>query len=128
MVNRLLAVWRRWHKRSEPDSGDDPSEVSEANDVSFSRGIAGPLGKVDCPLATKVDQTTFELFRRDCALSQTDTATVLRDFVYMPVHGKTYRQMVAEKLIHDDKRIDAMRSLIGSFRNPESAVGSQVAP
>jgi hypothetical protein len=31
------------------------------------------------------------------------------------VHGKSYRQMVMEKVSHDEKRIEALTKLIGSF-------------
>jgi hypothetical protein len=54
-------------------------------------------------------------------LSNTDTATLLRDFIYLTCYGKTWRQMVAEKLIHDGERTDAMRKLTGPFEGPEFA-------
>lgn len=95
-------------------------------DVMFARGIAGPLGKLDCPLSTKVDEITNDRFRRECALNGTDPAGMLRDFAYRVAHGKTYRQMVAEKLIHEDERMAATRSLIGSFGMPES--GAEASP
>ena len=40
-------------------------------------------------------------------------------FGYALVHGKTYRQMVMEKMNHEAKRIDAMAQLIGPFGAPE---------
>lgn len=89
-------------------------------DVMFARGIVGPLGKLDRPLSTKVDEITDARFRRECAINGTDPAGMLRDFVYRVVHGKTYRQMVAEKLIHEDERIGATAALIGAFGKPES--------
>jgi hypothetical protein len=35
------------------------------------------------------------------------------------VHGKSYRQMVVEKVSHDEKRIEALTKLIGHFGAPE---------
>lgn len=82
----------------------------------FARGIAGPLGKLDTPAKTKVDAYTHELFLQYCALNGTDTSAELRDFIYLRVHGKTYRQMVMEKLNHDANRMETLRKLIGPFR------------
>ena len=64
----------------------------------FSRGIAGPLGKLEHSLKTKVDEHTHALFLRQCALRNTDASSDLRDCVYLMVHGKSYRAMVVEKL------------------------------
>lgn len=103
------------------------STIDQDQEPAFARGIAGPLGKLTEDLKTKVDQTTDEVFRRHCALSNTDTATLLRDFIYLTCYGKTWRQMVAEKLIHDGERTDAMRKLTGPFEGPEFAQrGGQV--
>lgn len=89
----------------------------------FSRGITGPLGKLDFDLKTKVDEHTQALFLQDCAMHNTDTATVLRDYVYARVHGRTYQQMVLEKINHEAKRTEALAKLIGPFRGPESSEG-----
>lgn len=86
----------------------------------FARGIAGPLGKLDTPLKTKIDAHTAELFLQHCALRGTDTSAELRDCTYALVHGKTYKQMVMEKVIHDAKRTETMLKLIGPFGGPES--------
>lgn len=98
--------------------------MSADNDVedgpAFARGLAGPLGKLNCDAKTKVDEVTHELWLQHCAAVGMDTASVLRDCIYALVHGKTYRQMVVEKINHDAKRIDAMARLIGPFEVPES--------
>nr|BDD45764.1 hypothetical protein 17 [bacterium] len=72
----------------------------EAGGPMFARGFAGPLGKLDIPLRTKVDEATAGLFLRHCGQQATDTSMVLRDCVYALVYGKTYRQMVVEKENH----------------------------
>ena len=38
----------------------------EAGGPMFARGFAGPLGKLDIPLRTKVDEATAGLFLRHC--------------------------------------------------------------
>ena len=95
-------------------------ETQTDNDTPlFARGIAGPLGKLTCDAKTKIDEVTHELWLQHCAARGQDTAGVLRDCIYALVHGKTYRQMVLEKINHDAKRIDAMAQLIGPFGAPE---------
>ena len=107
---------------------DDAQEVLDhaiehlAGDESapmFARGIAGPLGKLTCDAKTKIDEITHDLWLQHCNQRGQDTAGVLRDCIYALVHGKTYRQMVVEKINHDDKRIGALAQLIGPFGAPE---------
>ncbi len=86
----------------------------------FARGISGPLGKLENDLKTKVDEHTHALFLQHCAMRRTDTANVLRDCVYALVHGKTYRQMVLEKISHEAQCADAIAKLVGPFEAPES--------
>lgn len=93
-------------------AGDEPAPM-------FARGIAGPLGKLTCDAKTKIDEVTHELWLQHCHQRGQDTAGVLRDCIYALVHGKTYRQMVVEKINHDDKRIGALAQLIGPFGVPE---------
>jgi len=85
----------------------------------FARGVAGPLGKLDMDLKTKVDEGTYDLFCRQCRIEGVDVSGVLRDFVYAYVYQKTYGQMVAEKMSHDAHRIDAIKRLIGHVHAPE---------
>lgn len=98
----------------------DTIEAASPDRFAFARGIAGPLGKLICSVKTKIDEITFGLFLRQCALRRTDVATVLRDCIYMLVHGKSYQQMVAEKISHDAEHMQAMAKLIGAFGAPES--------
>ncbi len=88
----------------------------------FSRGIAGPLGKLEHPLKTKVDEHTHTLFLRQCAMQRTDASSQIRNCVYALVHGKSYDQMVVEKVNHDAQRTEALAKLIGHFGAPESEV------
>lgn len=90
-------------------------------DPSFARGIAGPLGKLEHELKTKVDEHTHRLFLQHCAMRGGDPASVLRDCAYALVHGKTYGQMVIEKLSHEAQRTEALVQLIGSFEGPETS-------
>lgn len=91
----------------------------EAGVPMFARGVAGPLGKLDIPLRTKVDDATAGLFLRHCRQLALDVSMVLRDCVYALVYGKTYRQMVVERVNHDAERTDALAKLIGPFGSPE---------
>lgn len=93
----------------------------------FARGIVGPLGKLDVAEKTKIDEQTHDLWRQHCALRGTDTSTVLRDFIYATVYGKTYQQMVLDKVNHDAKRIETLARVIGSFGAPESNQGGPQA-
>ena len=95
-------------------------ETQADNDTPmFARGIAGPLGKLTCDAKTKIDEVTYDLWLQHCSARGLDTAGVLRDCIYALVHGKTYRQMVLEKINHEAQRIDAMTQLIGPFGAPE---------
>lgn len=93
--------------------------IDPQDEPAFSRGIVGPLGKLTEDLKTKVDEATDQVFRQHCAMSATDPSTLLRDFVYLTCYGKTWRAMVAEKLMHEDKRSEAMRKLAGPFQGLE---------
>ena len=86
----------------------------------FARGIAGPLGKLDREVKARVDEHTHTLFLQQCALRGTDASSAVRDCVYALVHGKTYQQMVVEKINHDAQRIDVLAKLIGPFGATES--------
>ncbi len=87
---------------------------AHANEApAFARGIAGPLGKLNCEIKARIDEHTHTLFLQQCAMRGTDASSAVRDCVYALVHGKTYQQMVVEKINHDAKRIDALKKLIG---------------
>lgn len=109
-----------------PDGVDRVLEEVEAHfdaqddeGPAFSRGIAGPLGKLEHSLKTKVDEHTHALFLRQCSMQNTDASNELRNCVYALVHGKSYDQMVIEKLNHAVQRTEALTKLIGSFGGPE---------
>lgn len=105
-AKRVLA-----HVNGEQGEHDD-------GDTHFSRGIAGPLGKLECVLKTKVDEHTHTLFLQQCALQRTDASNQIRNCVYALVHGKSYDQMVIDKLSHAVQRTEALTKLIGSFGVP----------
>jgi len=95
-------------------------DAEEGNDgPRFSRGIAGPLGKLEHPLKTKVDEHTHTLFLQQCSMQSTDASNQLRNCVYALVHGRSYDQMVLEKLSHEAQRTQALAKLIGPFGGPE---------
>lgn len=109
-------------------SQDDAQEVLDhaieclaGDDLApmFARGIAGPLGKLDHELKTKVDEVTFNRFRRSCALLQVDTSARIRDAIYVLEWKKPYRQMVAEKMLHEDEHSQGLQALVGHIQAPE---------
>lgn len=107
-AERVLA-----HIQGELDAqGDEPP--------MFARGIAGPLGKLDREIKSRIDEHTHTLFLQQCALRGTDASSAVRDCVYALVHGKTYQQMVVEKITHDAQRTDVLAKLIGPFGATES--------
>ena len=93
-------------------AGDEPAPM-------FARGIAGPLGKLDHELKTKVDEVTFNRFRRSCALLETDTSARIRDAIYVLEWKKPYRQMVAERMLHEDEHSQGLQALVGHIQAPE---------
>ena len=61
------------------------------------RGLSGPLGKFNGGrLRTDVDDETFNAWLRLCAEKDVKSAELLRDLVYLVVHGKTPAEMTAE--------------------------------
>ena len=99
--------------------------VADDQTPMFARGIVGPLGKVDRELKTKVDEVTYHRFRRSCVLLQTDSSARLRDAVYALEWGKSYRQMVMEKVRHEDEHTDGLLALVGHIRAPEFLGGGR---
>ncbi len=89
-------------------------------DPMFARGIAGPLGKLTADAKTKIDEVTHEVVAAAlCFARAGHRRGAARDCIYALVHGKTYRQMVVDKISHDSKRIDAgeaHRAVPGSER------------
>ncbi len=102
--------------------------VADDQTPMFARGIVGPLGKVDHELKTKVDEVTYHRFRRSCVLLQTDSSARLRDAVYALEWGKSYRQMVMEKVRHEDEHTDGLLALVGHIRAPEFLGGGRACP
>lgn len=86
----------------------------------FSRGIAGPLGKLTQEVKSRIDEHTHSLFLQQCAMRGSDVSREVRNCVYALVHGKSYDQMVMEKVSHDMKRTEALVKLIGPFCATES--------
>lgn len=95
-------------------------DTQDEDGLAFSRGIAGPLGKLEHPLKTKVDEHTHTLFLQQCVLQGTTTSNEMRNCVYALVHRKSYDQMVMDRLNHDVKRTEALALLIGPFGGPKS--------
>jgi len=98
-------------------------EVPVEERPMYARGIGGPLGKLVCVVKTKIDETTFDLFLKYCSKHETDIATLLRDSVYLMVHGRTCEQMVMDRLKHVSQRTEALAKHIGPFGGPESNRG-----
>lgn len=83
------------------------------------RHMACDLGKATQELKTKVDEQTEYRWLRLCAEKNTTTAALLRDFVFLAVHGKTHSVMVAEQALHDTQRNDVLTLAKGLFEAPQ---------
>lgn len=123
-ADQILAMLAQLH----PEGADrvlmhvqDHLHAQDDDAPAFSRGVAGPLGKLEHVLKTKVDEHTHTLFLQQCAMQKTDASNELRNCVYALVHGKSYDQMVIEKLNHAVQRTEALTKLIGPFGGPELA-------
>lgn len=97
----------------------DELDVQDDDIPMFSRGISSPLGKQDIPLKTKVDEVTHTLWLQRMRMLSTDTSTVFRNIVYLDVHGRTWSDMVLEKMNHDAQCAKARAALIGPIGVPE---------
>lgn len=84
------------------------TQDDESDDIAFSRGSsAGPFGNLEDPMKTYVDLDTGLAFRKLCREAHPEgkgiVANVLRNFIYLQVHGKTYDDVVdhAAKVMRD---------------------------
>jgi len=76
-------------------STQEDSDTSDNEEIAFSRsGSVGPFGNLEDPMKTHVDLDTGLAFRRMCREAGGDTAKVMRNFIYLKVHGKTYDDVV----------------------------------
>lgn len=86
----------------------------------FARGRPhGPMGKLDTPLKTWLDEGTAELFSRKAAMRNQESSAALRDCAYAWVHGKTYTVMAAEKALHDADAMDIREQMAVPFAGRE---------
>lgn len=77
----------------------DRTEEREA-EAAFSRtGEEGPLGKYDSPhIKTMVDEKTYGAWLRLCASKDRTSSALLRDVIYLLVHGETPAEMSAKNV------------------------------
>ena len=87
--------------------------------LNFSRGIRGPLGKLEVDEKTKLDEHTAKLWAKQCALRGQERSVVQRDLIYLAVYGKTWSQMAADSMIHAAERNAAIAKLLGPIEGPE---------
>lgn len=66
-------------------SNDDSSEFSKA---------LNPHGKFLWELKTKVDEETYERFNEIAKKAGSNAASILRDYVFLVVHGETETDLV----------------------------------
>ncbi len=81
---------------SEQDKADS-SNTDDVEALAYSRsGTVSPFGNLEDPMKTHVDLDTGLKFRRMCreAMPNGDVAKVMRDFIYLKVHGKTFSEFV----------------------------------
>mgnify|MGYP006913919364 CR=1 FL=1 len=58
--------------------------------------MTSPFGKVESPLKTLVDEDTHTAFLRKAAHLEQVTGELLRNLVYLYVHGETLPELVAK--------------------------------
>lgn len=67
------------------------------DEATASRGTStSPLGKVESPLKTLVDEETHTAFLRKAANLEQIPGELLRNLVYLFVHGETISELVAK--------------------------------
>lgn len=75
--------------------GADARSDEDSDMLLFSRtGIDNPMGKLGDPIKTDVDFDTGAAFRKMTYEAGTSPAGLLRDFIYLQIHGKTFSDMV----------------------------------
>lgn len=62
----------------------------------YARGMSGPLGKFSAEVKTLLDPPTFELWQGLCSEAGITSSELLREFLYLLLHGKTPGEMSAE--------------------------------
>lgn len=69
----------------------------DINVSAFARGgITSPLGKFDEELKTHVDDTTANAFRKRASELEQTPSELLRDLIYLQVHGEILVEMCAK--------------------------------
>jgi len=75
--------------------GADARSDEDSDMLLFSRtGIDNPMGKLGDPIKTDVDFDTGAAFRKMTHEAGTTPSGLLRDFIYLQIHGKTFSDMV----------------------------------
>lgn len=64
--------------------------------VAFSLGEPTPFGKYVVPVKTLVDEETFEAWIQLCARRKLPSAVLLRELVFLVVHGRTPAEIAAQ--------------------------------
>jgi hypothetical protein len=86
------------------------------DDAAFARGMASPLGKFTEPLKTYVDESTLNAWLRMAASQNKVPGELLRDLVYLVVHGKTPAELAAHdtRALLAGKGLDEVRRVMGA--------------
>ena len=98
------------HDKQQPD--DAPVTMLSRN------GIPGPLGKLDEALRTHVDESTAAAFRRRADALEQTTSELLRDLIYIFVHGETMIEIVAK---HRRSLLDQQAQELSKIRAASAA-------
>jgi hypothetical protein len=79
-------------------NGDMNEEGADDGAASprFARGMSGPFGSYTEPVKTLVDEQTHAHWLRLCNSMDKHSSDVLRDVVYLLVHGKTPEELRAQ--------------------------------
>lgn len=69
---------------------------NDEDDVSYARGMGCVLGMYSEPIKCWIDESTHTQWLRLCNAKNTTSSELLRDMVYLLVHGKTPAELTAE--------------------------------
>lgn len=88
----------------------EPDEV----EALLARGMSGPYGKFTEEVKTSVDERTHVEWLRLCGSKDVTSSELLRDLVFLVVHGRTPAEIVSQgrrELFNGEGRNDAVNRL-----------------
>lgn len=92
----------------------DTGENTPKGSAQLARGMSSPLGQFTQPVKTLVDPITEDAWLRLCHSKEKTSSELLRDVVYLLVHGKTPSEMSSDDTRALLARIGPIQDRIGA--------------